>query len=184
MIRMMVLALLADRFRLVVHFEMKVVPVLALTLDKPGKTGPNLRPHDEGPACDPTVAPPAKEKSPNAPMVFPPECDVQSMMGEADHKLLVGSRNTTMEVLAASLSPLGHLGRPVVDETGLSGRFDYTLLFTEAGSPAPSDADTQATSEGTNFLEAIKEQLGLKLTRSKASIRTLVIDHVELPSAN
>jgi uncharacterized protein (TIGR03435 family) len=61
--RRMMQALLADRFKLVVHYQTRVVPVLALTLDKPGKTGPNLRRHAEGPACDGTVAPTANEKS-------------------------------------------------------------------------------------------------------------------------
>lgn len=183
--RLMMQALLADRFRLAVHFETKVVPALILTLDKPGKTGPNLRPHAEGPACDAAIAVVMKSGSGSIPTVFPPECDVQSMYGQPDHKILVGSRNATMQVVASSLSPLGRLGRPVVDETGLTGRFDYTLLFTPmADEPTRPDTDAQADSGGTSFLEALKEQLGLKLTRSKAPIPILVIDHVELPSAN
>jgi uncharacterized protein (TIGR03435 family) len=183
--RLMVQALLADRFEVAVHFETRVLPALVLTLDKPGKTGPNLRPHAEGPACDAAISVAMKGPSGSIPTVFPPACDVQSMHGEPDHKILVGSRNATMQVVADSLSSLGRLGRPVVDETGLTGRFDYTLLFTpEADAPTRPDTDTQADSGGTSFLEALKEQLGLRLTRRKASIPILVIDHVELPSAN
>src|ERR1022692_34137 len=50
--RLMLQSLLADRFRLQVHIVTVQVPVLALVLEKPGKTGPKLRPHSEGPPCD------------------------------------------------------------------------------------------------------------------------------------
>jgi beta-lactamase regulating signal transducer with metallopeptidase domain len=49
--RLMMQSLLADRFKLKVHFESQEVPVFALTLVKPGKLGPKLRPHSEGPPC-------------------------------------------------------------------------------------------------------------------------------------
>ena len=49
--RLMMQSLLADRFKLSAHFETREVPVLALILVKPGKLGPKLRPHSEGPPC-------------------------------------------------------------------------------------------------------------------------------------
>jgi bla regulator protein blaR1 len=49
--RLMMQSLLADRFRLRVHFETRDGPVFALTLVRPGETGPKLRPHADGPAC-------------------------------------------------------------------------------------------------------------------------------------
>ena len=49
--RLMMQSLLADRFKLRIHFEPRNVPVLALTLVKPGKLGPKLLPHSEGPPC-------------------------------------------------------------------------------------------------------------------------------------
>jgi hypothetical protein len=52
--RLMMQSLLADRFKLRAHFETKQVPVLALTLVKPGKLGPKLLPHSEGPPCPDT----------------------------------------------------------------------------------------------------------------------------------
>ena len=57
--RLMMQSLLADRFLLSVHFETQTVPALALLLVKPGKLGPQLRPHSEGPAC------PAEPGTPN-----------------------------------------------------------------------------------------------------------------------
>jgi uncharacterized protein (TIGR03435 family) len=74
------------------------------------------------------------------------------------------------------------LARPVVDRTGLSGSFDFTLEWSDTiprapGEPAP---DTQ----GPSLQEALREQLGLKLEATKAPLRILVIDRVEMPSQN
>ena len=98
---------------------------------------------------------------------------------------LLGSRNTTMDLLAHSLNNIGRLGRPVVDRTELNGRFDFTMEWTtESNRHANTDADVQPDSQGTTFLEAVKEQLGLKLESTKAMLDILVIDHVERPSDN
>ena len=85
-----------------------------------------------------------------------------------------------MAQVAASLTAAGRLARPVVDQTGLDGRFDFTLEWIrESNDPAPADLQ-----EGTTFQEALQEQLGLKLKSTKATMDTLVIDHVERPSEN
>ena len=55
--RLMVQSLLADRFKLTLHFERRQTPVFALALAKPGRLGPKLRPHAEGPPCDAQVPP-------------------------------------------------------------------------------------------------------------------------------
>jgi uncharacterized protein (TIGR03435 family) len=90
----------------------------------------------------------------------------------------------------------GEIDRPVVDQTGLDGTFDFVLEYKPAnkngfpatlsqapdappGAPAPSDEF-----EGTPFVEALQQQLGLKLVRTKAPVQTLVIDDVERPSEN
>jgi uncharacterized protein (TIGR03435 family) len=85
-------------------------------------------------------------------------------------------------------SRLEELDKPVVDQTGLQGRFDYILelpagtisLFPKPPSPDAPPPDPK----GTPFLNAVREQLGLKLERSRGEIRTLIIDHVEKPSEN
>ncbi len=80
------------------------------------------------------------------------------------------------------------LNRPVVDQTGLAGKYDFTLDWTPdetqfAGlgvkPPPPSDKDT-----APDLFTAIQQQTGLKLDSAKASVDVLVIDHVEKPSAN
>jgi len=69
------------------------------------------------------------------------------------------------------------LDRPVVDKTGLTGKYDFTLRFAE-GPGAEPDPDA------ASIFTAVQEQLGLKLEPSKAPIEVLVIDHIEKPSAN
>jgi bla regulator protein BlaR1 len=178
--RLMVQALLADRFKLTAHFEMKETAIFALELAKPGQTGPGLRPHGEGPPCDKTL----DDATDKPTKVFPEVCDVFSgSRGEKTMRL--GSRNTTMELLASSLDNVGRLGRPVVDRTGLAGRYDFVLEYApQAGQLGFSKAKDGEDAGGTTFLEALKEQLGLKLEATKAPEKVLVVDRVERPSEN
>jgi uncharacterized protein (TIGR03435 family) len=68
--------------------------------------------------------------------------------------------------------------RPVVDQTGLKGRFDFKLQWTTDDAQAPQpDAPP-------GLFTAIQEQIGLKLERVKAPADVLVIDHVQRPGAN
>ena len=194
--RLMMQSLLAERFKLAVHFENKEAPVLALTQVRAGKLGPKLVPHSQGPPCpeykglEPGAAPdPRKE-------VYPPTCVAGLSRGMADGTWFVGSRDTTMAIAAQTLysygSMAGEIDRPVMDQTGLTGTFDFVLEYKPTnnnGLPAtlrqaPDAPAPPGDSGGTAFVEALREQLGLKLVRTKASVRTLVIDHVEPPSEN
>lgn len=74
----------------------------------------------------------------------------------------------------------GVLNRPVVDQTGLTGRFDLRLMWTPDG---PATA-TESADAPPDLFTAIQEQLGLKLASTKAPVDVLVIDHVERPSPN
>ena len=169
--RLMMQALLADRFQLAVHFETQETPVLALLLVKPGKLGPKLRPHDEGPSCD--AAP--------SPDVFPPKCYLMAMTRRAGRMPMIGSRDTTMESIASALPGMG---RPVVDRTGLSGRFDFTLEWSPDNSIPPAPGEPVPDTQGPSVQEALREQLGLRLEATKAPIKILVVDKVERPSEN
>jgi uncharacterized protein (TIGR03435 family) len=187
--RLMMQSLLAERFQLKVHFETKEVAVLALVLDRPGKLGPKLRPHSEGPPC------PEYEASGPMPLrqgdVFPGRCGVTAMMPPSPGQLLVGSRDTTMQLLANMIQTNGSMAaevsEPVVDRTGLAGTFDYTVEYSgQFGPRPPADADTPPAPEGsgTTFRQALRDQLGLKLVPAKAPIQTIVVDHIERPSEN
>jgi uncharacterized protein (TIGR03435 family) len=71
------------------------------------------------------------------------------------------------------------LDRPMVDQTGLTGRYDFSLRWTFDETQASSDPNA-----APGIFTAIQEQLGLKLDAVKAKADVLVIDHVERPSAN
>ncbi len=101
--RLMVRSLLEDRFKLAMHFETQTVPVLELVLAKPGATGPNLRPHDQGPACDANPQPVTPELIASHKDVFPVICGAYMLNGSANGKMKLGSRDTTMALLADSL---------------------------------------------------------------------------------
>jgi len=183
--RLMMQSLLADRFKLAVHFETHRMPVLAMRLAKPGKLGPKLRPHADGPPCESPATPPARGPSAIPADVFPPVCEVYEWDGRPG-RLLWGARNTTMALVAGALPPVGRLDRTVIDQTGLSGNFDFTLQWTpESDDAAPPAANLQGDDlQETTFLEALREQLGLKLESQKGPVQVLVIDHVQKPSEN
>jgi bla regulator protein blaR1 len=190
--RLMMQTLLADRFKLKVHFETREGPVLALTLVRPGRLGPKLRPHADGPPCPAEFemrgAPNPKDVNPKD--VFPFVCGYPQMWGTN-----YGGRNVTMEIIAEEAvhgmgSMMGEIDKPVIDQTGLKGRYDFTLdlppgamhIVARAAPPTPDAPLPDPT--GTPLISALRTQLGLKLVSTKGPIRKLVIDHIERPSAN
>jgi bla regulator protein blaR1 len=186
--RLMMQALLAERFKLRLHFEIKEVPVLALTLVNPGKLGPKLRPHSEGPPCPDSfemITPSAPIPAPKPGVAWPPQCGTTEQMATREGTWL-GSRNTTIGLLASAIyNPQFGLDKAVVDQTALKGRFDF-ILELPAGMislgprpPNPDDAPPEPI-----FRKALREQLGLKLVQSRGEVPMLIIDHVERPSEN
>jgi uncharacterized protein (TIGR03435 family) len=85
-----------------------------------------------------------------------------------------------------------HLDRPVVDQTGLQGRFDFhlqwtpdeTTQFAPLGGPGESPRPPEGAETRPDLFTAIQQQLGLKLESARAQIDVLVIDKVEKPSGN
>jgi uncharacterized protein (TIGR03435 family) len=177
--RLMMQSLLEDRFKLAVHVESRHLPVYALVLDKPGKLGPQLKPHPGEVLCPTTPSP---HPSGPAPAPF---CNVLQMwpVNSQWHARMMA---LTMEQIADHLvTPIGagwggldH--RPALDQTGLSGRFDFDIEFT----PQQRIADAQPDAFGPTFTEALKNQLGLKLVKQTGSVNVFVIDHIEMPSPN
>ena len=73
----------------------------------------------------------------------------------------------------------------MVDRTGITDRIDYRLEWTpEVIAPLPPGVEVQPDPNPVTFMEALREQLGLKLQSTKAPLRILVIDHIERPSEN
>ncbi len=80
---------------------------------------------------------------------------------------------------------MGNLGRPVVDQTGLTGTCDFAIEFVpELNGAIPVGSDFTPDPNGPTFDQAVREQLGLKLDSQKAPSEFLIIDHVERPSEN
>lgn len=94
-------------------------------------------------------------------------------------------QNLTMANFAQLLQS-GIMDRPVVDHTGLAGKYDFTLRWTpdqtEFGGRFPAGADSADAPPG--IFTAMQEQLGLKLSAEKTAVQVMVIDRVEQPSPN
>jgi uncharacterized protein (TIGR03435 family) len=189
--RLMMRALLADRFKLAIHSETRQVPVFLLSLIKPGKPGPQLQAHPANYPCS-TVAPqpPAAGSAPvpppSADEKFPALCGGLLPIAHGPGRVSkFGARNVTIPFIANQLAAMGGLGRPVVDETGLRGTFDFALEWApEVRGPQTPDATPEPESPAPTFLNAVKEQLGLKLESQKRPEEVLVFDRVEHPSDN
>jgi uncharacterized protein (TIGR03435 family) len=123
-----------------------------------------------------------------APGGFLPECGFIEAISGPNHTVILGARNVPLRSIAAylgSLPPVAEFGRRVVDQTRLTGTFDFSLNWLqEREGPLDAGASQPADAEGPSFSEALRNQLGLKLKPTKAAIQTLIIDHVEQPSPN
>lgn len=92
------------------------------------------------------------------------------------HGTELNARNVTMASFAATLYSEVH--RTVLDKTGLTGKYDIDMKW------SPDDASTPDPDAGPSVYTALQEQLGLKLQSAKGPVEILVVDHVEMPSAN
>jgi uncharacterized protein (TIGR03435 family) len=192
--RLMMQALLADRFHLVVHYQTSEAPVFALVLAHAGAPGPNLRLHPASDACanavpqsDQPAAPTNLQVSPSTVGDLPPVCGIiahvpsSQVSPSQDSRSSYGGRRTPLSLLATSLptmTGMAVISRPVNDQTGLGGLYDFTLHW------AYSTADTENGDNAAAFREALKNQLGLELKPTRAPIDILIIDHIERPSEN
>jgi uncharacterized protein (TIGR03435 family) len=146
----MVRKLLAERFGLQLHHEQREMPVFALTMTK-GRSRLSVNARD-------------------------PNGWLQQMTREDNGRHMEELKNVSMAELAIILQY--YVALPVVDQTGLKGRYDFNLQWT------PDDAQTTVPDPPPGLFTAIREQLGLKLERVKAPADVLVIDKIARPEAN
>ena len=72
----------------------------------------------------------------------------------------------------------------MVDRTGLSGMYDFQAQWIPEPNASTPHPDVQPDSQGPLFLQALREQLGVKLESTKAAVRIPIIDRIERPSEN
>jgi len=157
-LRLMMLDLLQERFHLATHREKKEIPIYALTLSR---TGPKFQIEK-------------REKR-----------DGDGRIGGGGPGRAGGIKVSAFD-LAELLSD--YVDRPVLDETGIEGLFDFKLIWTPDETQrelSPAEQHAPVDPNGASILAAIQEQLGLRLVPQKGSIDMLIIDHVDrAPSEN
>jgi uncharacterized protein (TIGR03435 family) len=149
--------LLTDRFQLSFHREPKEFSIYVLEVAKSGSKLRDSAKPDEAPALINVVYP---------------------------QSIKLPARNVTMGDFASMLQR-AVVDRPVVDKTGLTGRYDFDLEWAPdesqfGGQVAPASADASAAP----LFTAIQQQLGLKLVATRGPVDALVVDKAERPSAN
>jgi uncharacterized protein (TIGR03435 family) len=157
---LMLQELLADRLKLVVHRETKEFPVYSLVV---AKGGPKLQ-ASKPPDNSANTGNGNKGREPGM------------MAGSEDGMAKASFWNQPVSYLVHWLSL--SLRSPVVDKTMLTGTYDFTLKFGPITQPAASDPNVPT------LLDAIQDQLGLKLVSGKGPLEFIVIDHIERPSRN
>ena len=222
-VKVMLQNLLAERFKLTLHRETKELPMYALVV---GVKGPKLKDStvtDTPPASDsqpkegghseagaqvaapPPPLPPGPGKGgikigpdgcPEAPPMAAGRAGNFMMMMTPNGECLI-SNGQTMDGLATQLS--NRFDRPVIDQTGLKGKYDLRLRYDPASmpggrggsvmikdgpgtGPAGGDPANRIAPDGDpppSIFNALQEQLGLKLEAKKGPIDLLMIDHVE-----
>lgn len=202
-VRGMLQSLLEERFKLALHRETRELPIYALVVST---KGPKLR---DAPVTDPS-AQPFSGGTGLAGMKLGrdgcPEARDRSAAGPVNsvvmtpHGECMISNGQTMDGLAMQLS--NRFDRPVIDQTGLTGRYDLRLRYDPASMPGgrgglgmtksagdglesgPGSGDSANrggpdTEAAPSIFNALQEQLGLKLEAKKGPVAVLVIDHLE-----
>jgi uncharacterized protein (TIGR03435 family) len=160
--------LLADRVKLVFHTETRDLSTYSLLVA------------DNGSKLQPTLSPETDEtKGPGPGRMGTKQMRMQR---GGDEVYGIGAQGISTDDLAQQLSR--QLGTPVVNKTGLKGRYDFNLHWNDAATGSSrNEASSESASEPSLFT-AIQDQLGLKLEPRKAPMDVLVIDHVEQPATN
>jgi uncharacterized protein (TIGR03435 family) len=167
-IRIMIRKLLADRFKLTFHHDKRDMSAYVLTVTK------------EGNKLAPTQI---KGTLPGI------------GIGPGTGGITLHMMNATIPDFTGFLQLLV-LDRPVLDRTGIQGRYDFQCLFAPddsqfGGHPPPipnkaadGGATDAAATAAPSLYDALPQQLGLKLSAEKTAVDVIAIDHVEKPSAN
>jgi uncharacterized protein (TIGR03435 family) len=156
--RLMFQKLLVSRFKLAFHFESRELPAYAIQI---AKGGPKLA---------------LTRRKPGEGTNFSYNCQV-----------VLTVRNASVADVANGMQEV-FMDKPVVDHTGLHDRYDFDLKWTPDESQSYCPSDPARSRDDSNappgLYTAIQEQLGLRLSSTKAQIQVMAIDHVDRPSEN
>jgi uncharacterized protein (TIGR03435 family) len=168
----MVQAVLADRFGLRMHREVRELPLYSLFIARNGLKLPESKPNGS-------------------------KWPIWRIMKENGGAMVsLNAQQMPIESLAGELSSL--LGRPVQDKTGLTGKYDLKLEFaaddvrpdivrgmaSSEAKPNDTASGVEPVQSGPSLFIALEQQLGLKLESGKGPVEVIVIDHIERPSEN
>jgi uncharacterized protein (TIGR03435 family) len=182
----MMQALLADRFKMTAHYETRQVPEFGIVLAKRGKFGRQLRMHRvDDPVCS---APPVEAVHgifPEDAEGFPAHCgEVVGMQPSTMGRLRKGGRDVSIPAILSNVQGISVIGRPMVDQTGIKGDVDFHFEWMKVAANTTNPQNFHPDEDAPTFVEAMKEQLGLKLVPEKGPVEFFVVDHVEHPTAN
>jgi uncharacterized protein (TIGR03435 family) len=160
-VRPMLLSLLEDRFQLHARPEKRKIPVYELEVDRKGSKVPRAQNGETQPIV----------------------------------RVSTGSVQLTKATAATFASQLSYaLGRPIMDKTGLNGEFDFAIEWipepnedggpTGAGLPPGAPPPSASARQGPSIFTALQEQLGLRLKSGRDLMDVVVIDRVQMPTAN
>jgi uncharacterized protein (TIGR03435 family) len=168
--------LVIERFKLAYHYEKKEMQVYDVGVAKGGLK------MKESPSAVPEAVKGGEEAEAPLPPLGKVDLDAEGFpkvavpkRGSSSMTMTNGrarwmSTDTSMEQVVSMLT--NQLGAPVTDSTGLQGKYDFMLSWVAENNPA-------ADSSGPTLIEAVREQLGLRLERKKGLADVFVIDHVE-----
>jgi uncharacterized protein (TIGR03435 family) len=182
--------LLAERFGVALHHESKEFQVEELVVDKGGS---RLKETDWDPAWPVPPGPPQRDK--NGGLASPGQVNMITPRENGANVHTVGKAQPISQLTGLLAN---QLNLPVLDKTGLTGKYDYTIDFTMDRGPAlplpPAQAgSTQGAAPvaandgepGLDLAAVVQRQLGLRLVKSKAMLDVVVVDKAEkVPAAN
>ena len=181
-LRLMLQSVLADRFKLDMQVDTKTEPIFLLVLSKPGRLGPDLQRSSTN-----SCAAVSEDRSPATATGFANgralNCgDFTVAPPSAPGRFRIVGKKVPIELIARQLpsGALAAVARPVVDGTGLQGNFDFSIEWTPRLPVQPPEFVTD--DPGPTFLQALNDQLGLKLLPRNGPVTKFVIHHIEEPT--
>jgi uncharacterized protein (TIGR03435 family) len=184
-LQLMIQNMLADRFKLMLHREVKEMPIYNLVVARQGQlklSNDQTEPEPLTPAELAVTGPPL---APTGPPTFS-DANGKYWVARGDFQFLVNSEQGKV-ILVASAVPIssilnifkGHMGRLIIDKTDLKGLYDVPPLTVNVG-----PFEIGGVSVWPQIAAGLLPQLGLKLEPARGPVETLVIDHAEKPSEN